>query len=181
MKDEIVAKRYADAFLKYAREASIEEKAIEDIRNIKALLSENPQLIEFLRSPAIALTEKNAIIERLLSGGFCEEFGQFIKLLLRKGRIDRLGDIAEYVRVSYSHGRKVGALLKTSFPLELELIRLIVERLEKKFKKKIKLYIELDGSLLGGIKVIIGNTVIDGSVRRRIEGLKENLEAIRTF
>ena len=180
MKDEIVAKRYADAFLKYARSTCGQEKAISDFKNIKEALTENPQLSEFLESPAIAFSEKKVFIERLLSEGFSDEFGQFLKLLLRKGRIDKLTDISEYIRVTYAHGQRTQALLKTSFPLELELIGLIVERLERKFKKKIKLYIELDGNLLGGIKVIIGNMVIDGSVRRRIDELRGNLEAIRT-
>ena len=82
--------------------------------------------------------------------------------------------------MSYLYGQRTRALLKTSFPLELDLIRLIIERLEKKFQRKLKLYIELDGNLLGGVKVIMGNTVIDGSVRKRLEGLKTKLDAIRT-
>ena len=63
--------------------------------------------------------------------------------------------------------------------MDLELIREIKNNLEDKFKKKFKLYINLDGSLLGGIQVVIGNTVLDGSVRRRLDDLKEKLKALR--
>jgi len=71
-------------------------------------------------------------------------------------------------------------LLKTSFPLEPDLIQLIREGLERKFQRKLKLQSKLDRNLLGGVKVIMGNTVIDGSVRKRLEGLREKLDALRT-
>ena len=42
-----------------------------------------------------------------------------------------------------------------------------------------RFYIDLDGSLLGGVQVVIGNTIIDGSVRKRLDELKEKLTTIR--
>lgn len=181
MKDDIVAKRYADAFLSYACQSVSAEKAIEDFKKARDILSENKGLIlDFLEAPAITFLDKNAFIDKFFGEGFSEEFRQFLKFLLKKNRIDKLWEVAEYVRIAYFHGQKARALLKTSFLLDLELVQLIIDSLEKKFQRKIKLYIELDGELLGGIKVIIGNKVIDGSVKRRIERLKETLETIRT-
>lgn len=181
MKDDILAKRYADAFLSYACRSVSEEKAIDDFKRARDILLENKALIlDFLEAPAVTSLEKNAFIDKFFGEGFSEEFRQFLKLLLKKNRIDKLWDIAEYIRVVYFHGQKTRALLKTSFPLDLELVQLIIDGLERKFQRKIKLYIELDGELLGGIKVIIGNKVIDGSVKRHIERLKERLETIRT-
>ncbi|MDO8747580.1 MAG: ATP synthase F1 subunit delta [Candidatus Omnitrophota bacterium] len=181
MKDDVVARRYADAFFSYASQTCGEEKAVEDFISVRALLLENRELIlNFLDTPSITLLEKEAFIDKFFGEGFSTELRQFLRLLLKKDRIDKLWDIAEYIRVSYLYGQRTRALLKTSFPLELDLIRLIIEKLEKKFQRKLKLYIELDGNLLGGVKVIMGNTVIDGSVRKRLEGLKTKLDAIRT-
>ena len=180
MKDDVVARRYADAFFSYASQTCGEEKAVEDFISVRALLLENRELIlNFLDTPSITLLEKEAFIDKFFGEGFSAELRQFLRLLLKKDRIDKLWDIAEYIRVSYLYGQRTRALLKTSFPLELDLIRLIIEKLEKKFQRRLKLYIELDGNLLGGVKVIMGNTVIDGSVRKRLEGLKTKLDAMR--
>ena len=70
-------------------------------------------------------------------------------------------------------------MLKTAFPLELDLIRRIEAALKKKFKQDLRFYINLDGSLLGGVQVVIGNTIIDGSVKKRLEGLRERLTRVR--
>lgn len=182
MKDDVLARRYADAFFSYAGQTCGEERAVEDLRSARSVLSENRELIlDFLDAPSVTLPEKQAFIDKFFGEGFSEEFRQFLKLLLRKDRIDKLWDISEYARVAYLYGQRTRALLKTSFPLELDLIRLIIEKLEKKFQMRLKLYIELDGNLLGGIKVIMGNTVIDGSVRKRLDGLKERLDAMRAI
>lgn len=182
MKDDVLARRYADAFFSYASQTCGEDKAVEDFTGVRAILLENRELIiNFLDTPSVTLPEKEAFIDKFFGEGFSLELRQFLRLLLKKDRIDKLWDIAEYIRVSYLYGQRTRALLKTSFPLELDLIQLIIERLEKKFQRKLKLYIELDANLLGGVKVIMGNTVIDGSVRKRLEGLKKNLDAIRTI
>ena len=181
MKDDVIARRYADAFFSYASQTCGEEKAVEDWTSVRALLLENRELVvNFLDTPTITSLEKEAFIDKFFGEGFSAELRQFLRLLLKKDRIDKLWDIAEYIRVSYLYGKKTRALLKTSFPLELDLIRLIIEKLEHKFQRRLKLYIELDANLLGGVKVIMGNTVIDGSVRKRLEGLKTKLDAIRT-
>ena len=102
----------------------------------------------------------------------------FLKLLLDKKRFDIFPDAAEYLRAKYSHHGQVDVLLKTAFPLELDLIKKIEEVLKNKLKKNLRFYIDLDGDLLGGVQVIIGNTIIDGSIRKRLEELKHKLTTL---
>lgn len=179
MKDRIIVKRYAEAFIAYAGETSGLEKAIADFKGIKEVLRDNPEFLKFLQAPEITVHQKNEFIDSVLAGNFSNETRQFVELLLEKSRINLLGQIAEYIRVTYSYGSEVEAVFKTSFPLDLALIEKIKKKLEEKLKKKLKFYIDLDGSLLGGVQVTIGNTVIDGSVRRRLEDLRDKLETVR--
>jgi F-type H+-transporting ATPase subunit delta len=81
--------------------------------------------------------------------------------------------------VAYAHLGETEAVLKTSFPLDLDLIKEIKEKLEKKFNRNFRFYIDLDGSMLGGVQVIIGNTIIDGTVVRRLSDLREKLLTVR--
>jgi len=179
MKDSVIVKRYADAFAGYAAETIGIEKALEDFKNLRSIMRENSGFGEILSTLEITYTEKCHFIDKVLGEGFSEEMRQFLKLLLEKRHIDRLLDIAEYLRITYSQSGKIEALLKTGFPLDTELIKMIKEKLEKKFQKELKFYIELDPTLLGGVQVTIGNMVIDGSVRGRLEELKEKLVAAR--
>lgn len=179
MIEKIIVKRYAEAFIGYAKESIGIEKALLDLKNFKGILRENPELLEFLKSPEITHKEKFQVIDKVLNEDFSKEIGHFLKLLLEKGRIEKIRDIIEYTRITYSHKGESEVLIKTSFPLDLAVIKRIENKLEKKFNRKLKFYIDLDASLLGGLQITIGNTIIDGSVRRRLGELKEKLETIR--
>lgn len=177
--NEILVKRYADAFMEYAQDSIGRDKAIEDSKNIKLILSENPELLKLFKAPELGSQEKLRLIDHLLDKYITHEFKNFLKLLLKKGRINIVLDIAEYIRVNYSFGEKKQVLLTTSYPVELDLFPKILEKLEKRLGKEIKLYMDLDGSLLGGVKAVMGNTVIDASIRRRLYDLRENLKELR--
>jgi len=180
IKDEIIVKRYADAFMGFLKENIGVEKGLLDFKDLKdAVIRNNPEFMHFLQSQEITYTEKCDFIDKIVRDGFSEELREFLKLLIRKDRINKLADIMEYIRTAYSYIGEEDVLLKTSFPLDIELIKTIEERLQKKSQKKLKFYIDLDGELLGGVQVIIRNTVIDGSVRRRLDELKEQLMAIK--
>ncbi len=176
MKEAILEKRYAEAFLSFAKESNAGiEKAVEELKDIKIILCENPELEEFLYNLEITYTEKCEFIDKVFDRVFSNETRYFLKFLLEKKRVGHLRGICDYVRVKYSHGESLEVLLRTSYPLELELIQKIKIKLAEKFRKKINLFLELDPNLLGGIQVRIGNNIIDGSVRRRLEELKEKL------
>lgn len=175
-----IAKRYADGFLEYAGETIGFEEGIEELRIIKEILRDNPDFKAFLQSPEIKYSEKSDFIEKVLyKEGLSQEGCNFLKLLLKKSRIDEFPNIEKYARIKYSHGKEVEALLKTSYILDTTLMQKIKESLENKLKKKLHLYIEIDPSLLGGVSVTIGNTIIDGSAKRRLEDIREKLMKAR--
>ena len=178
MKDTIIVERYAEAFISYAKETVGLPKAISDLKALRALIRENPEALEFLKSLDITFAEKEAFVDKVFEDELAIQTKQFLKLLIEKQRIDKIIDITDYVRIKYAYAGEEEVLLKTSYPLDLELIKRIEDRLEKKFSKKFKFYIDMDSSLLGGIQVIIGNTIIDGSVRHRLSELKEKLMAV---
>jgi F-type H+-transporting ATPase subunit delta len=179
MLERLVVKRYAEAYMEFARAAVGLEKAVLDFKSLKMLMRANPGFAEILHSFEVSYQEKCDFIENVLKEDYSREFKQFLKLLLEKKRADKIIDIADYIRVAYSHVGETEAVLRTSFPLELDLIRQIKERLEKKLGRKIRFYINLDGSLMGGVQVVIGNTILDGSVRKRLSDLKEKLLTVR--
>ncbi|MDD5027050.1 MAG: ATP synthase F1 subunit delta, partial [Candidatus Omnitrophica bacterium] len=155
------------------------KQAVLDFKNLKVIMHDNQGFQEILYSLDVSHSEKCDFIDKALDADFSNEFKQFLKLLLEKNRIDRISDIADYVRAAYSHLGETEAILRTSFPLDLSLVRKIKDKLEQKFNRRFRFYIDLDGRLLGGVQVIIGNTIIDGTVRRRLEDLREQLLTVR--
>ena len=118
-------------------------------------------------------------IEKILAEGFSQEIRQFLKLLLKKGRIDRFSDIAEYARIKYSHGEKLKALLYTSYMMDTRMMETFKGTLEKKLHTQLQLYVNLDPDILGGVRLVMGNKILDGSVKKRFEDLKRKLLAAK--
>ncbi len=179
MKESIVAKRYGEAFVAFARERIGLERVVEDVKNLDRLMHDNPEFLSFLKSPEIEYSEKCLFVDKVLEKGFAGETAFFLKFLIEKRRFAIIETIADYVRVNYAHGETVTALLKTSYPLDLDIMAALKSRLEEKYHKKFNLYLELDASLKGGVQVTIGNTIIDGSIRHRLEELREKLKSVR--
>jgi F-type H+-transporting ATPase subunit delta len=179
MTDEILVKRYGDAFVEYAKESMGLEKAIGDLQAIRGIFRDNPVFEGFLKFPDIANSEKYDVIDKVLDGQFSEEAVHFLKLLIKNGRIGMFTEIAEYARVAYSFGVVKEAVLKTTYPLGTEIIENIRNSMEKRLATKLHFYIDLDPSLLGGVSVQVGNIIYDGSVRKRLEDMKEKLTALK--
>ena len=177
--EEIVSKRYADAFLDAAKGTIGREKCLDELLRAKRIIRDNGPLKEFFENIGMTNSEKEEVVDAVFKDDFNEGTRNFLKLLIEKKRINLFVDIAEYARIHYAHGVEIDALLKTSYPVETETIQRIKDALEKRMNKKIHLYVELDADLVGGAYARIGNIIIDGSVKRRLEDLKEKLYAMK--
>ena len=175
----ILIRRYAEGFLEYAKETIGFEQALEELRRVKDVFRDNPDFKGFLENPAINNTEKNTVIEKTLITGFSQEIRNFLKLLLKKGRIEKFPDIAEYARIKYAHGEKMSTLLYTTYLMNTEFLEKFKSTLESKLRMKLQLYINLAPDMLGGVRVIFGNKILDGSVAKRLEDLKRKLLAAK--
>ena len=154
------------------------ERIAQEFKNLRRIIFDNPEFFDFLKSPEFMLHEKEEALEKVFNAFFSEQIKQFVYLLLDKKRIGLLVDIADFIRLNFAHVGLFDAILKTSYPLELELVEAIKNKMERKLGKKLNFYLELDASLGGGVQVVVGNTVYDGSVQKRLSDLKNKLENI---
>lgn len=171
--------RYAEGFLEYAKDTVGFEQGLEELQKMKDIFRDNPELREFLKNPSINYIEKCSVIDKTLNTGFSQEIRNLLKLLLKKGRIDKFTGIAEYARIRYAHGEKMSALLYTTYMMNTEFLQIFKNSLENKLKTKLQLYINLAPDLLGGVRVIFGNKILDGSVKKRLEDMKRKLLAAK--
>lgn len=172
-------KRYAEGFLEHAKDNIGADQALEELRRAKDVFRDNPEFKDFLENPAINYNEKCTIIDKAFIRPFSEEIRNFLKLLLKKSRIEKFSDIVEYTRIKYAHGEKCRALLYTSYLMNTELLDLLKRSLERRLCAQLQLYINLAPDMLGGVRVIFGNKILDGSVKKRLEDMKRKLLAAK--
>ena len=115
----------------------------------------------------------------ILQDNFSPQLLQFLALIIEKKRTGLLVDMLDYIRITYSHGEATNAVLKSAYFLDLEVIEEIEKKLEHKLQRRLHFYLDLDSTLLGGVQVTIGTTVIDGSLKRRLEELRGKLKSVR--
>ena len=175
MRVTIISKRYAEAYIGFSEPRTGLPRCVEDMKDLRTVIRENPDLMHFLRAPEVPLAGKAGVLDRVLGKILSDETLTFIKYLLHKDRVAVLPNVAEHIRRVYAHGNVVDVVLHTTFPIELQMIDRIKSQVEVFASKNVNLYLELDPSLLGGAQIVIGNTIIDGSVRNRLMQLKKQM------
>ena len=178
MSDHVLVRRYAEGYIQSVQGTVGQENALEELKSFKMILREHPDFKLFLETPVILHSEKFRLVERVCEG-YSAEFKNFLFFLIEKRRIGLLAEIMDYLRLQYAHQAETYTLLKVSSVLDLEIIQEIKEKLQKKLNQPLKLYIQLDGDLLGGINATAGNTFMDGSIQGSLRQLKEKLMQLK--
>ena len=174
-KRDSAPRRYAEAAYQLAeRDGSIEtwRRELEG-----AAAAADGQLMEVLANPALALDQRLAAADRVLAG-FSQSVRNIVLLLVRRGRIEQLPRVvAEFVRLDERRQGITHATATSAAPLTDLEIKALTARLEQMTGGTVALTTELDESLLGGLVVRVGDRLIDGSVRGRLERLRQQLAA----
>ncbi len=166
------AKRYAQAWYDQAAEQGVLDRVLEDSRLIGSMVSESRELQTFLKNQIISNQKKKDVIENLLSDSVSEATYALINLLLKKNREDLLGAVAEAFIDTYNQNHGIlEAEVRHPKKLDQKQVDALKKALEQRTGKTIELTLIEDPSLIGGLTIKIGDTVIDGSVKNKIQKL----------
>jgi F-type H+-transporting ATPase subunit delta len=114
----------------------------------------------------------------ILSGKLSGEMENFVRVLAENGRLDVLGEIrAQYEALKNEREGVVEAEVHSAFEMDPAQTADLVSRLEKKTGRKVRAKVSVDKSLIGGVKIVIGDKVIDGSARAQLGALENTLKA----
>jgi F-type H+-transporting ATPase subunit delta len=129
-----------------------------------------------LANPSIPLEDRTATAEATFSKAVSRPVMNLIGLMLRRGRIQELPRLAaEFRRLDNARQGITVATATSASPLSPDEIQAITERMEQFTGGRVELDIQVDPSLLGGLVVRVGDRLIDGSVRSRLERLRNQL------
>jgi F-type H+-transporting ATPase subunit delta len=166
----------------YARalfEAAREEGRLDDVAAALAALAgafeEVPELRAVLRNPEIDPPEKAALLEELTSGAD-ELVRNFVRLVAEKGRAGELVEMnAELEQLVDREQNRLAVELTTAYELSDEEASSIVEKIENASGRTVEAIRSVDPGLIGGIVLQVGSFRADGSVRGRLERLRQEL------
>lgn len=175
--DSKVAKRYAKAIFSAAHRANMVDAVESDLNAISHLVDTHQEFRGFLRTPRISREDKVKIAEKLFSDRITSLSMATLRLILTKGRASEFEAIREeYIQMRRELGHVLYAKVTSSANLDSDQQKAIVDTLASKSGKKVEADFSVDPSLIGGVKVAIGNYVLDGTVRGSLNRLRDALK-----
>ena len=169
-----ISREYAEALFLLSCEARAMDEYLNDIRLVKQAFSEEPEYTALLRSPNLPITEKLSLIEAAFGGRVNEHTCSFLKLLCENGRMELLGEcILAYEELYNQIGGICAVRVTSAVELTFSEKEGLIKGLEKRLGRRVELSYTVDPSILGGIIVETSDTVIDGSIRRKLQEVKE--------
>lgn len=176
MRDETVARSYAETLFDLARRHEGVERYQEGIETVTRLIDENREFRLFLETPRIAAAEKKQVMRKAFASALPKPLLSFLLVVLDKRRQRLLRDIArEYHALVDEHLNRVHAEVTVARPLDEQGLRNVSDRLTALLGRTAIPHVRVKPEILGGIIVRAGDTIYDGSVRRRLEGMRKQL------
>ena len=178
MNESTIGRNYAEALLALAQKSGDVERWGELLDAIAAAMREDQTLRTFLESPKLAAAHKIEILEKALGRMVPRLFLRYVETVIRKRRQMLIPVIAtEYqALIDESENRLHANVTVAREPAEPEKDAL-ARQLSRLFGKRVVPHISLNPAILGGIVVRVGDTVMDGSVRKRLSVLKQRMLA----
>jgi F-type H+-transporting ATPase subunit delta len=169
------ARRYAEAAFSVAMRDDAVEAWRSELDSAAEIVGEE-RIGRALANPSIPLETRLATAEDTFGKLVGNKMLNLIGLLLRRGRIEELPRLAaEFRRLDDERQGITHATATSASPLTADEVRALTQRLEQYTGGRIQLDVEVDPSLLGGLVVRVGDRLIDGSVRSRLERLRNQL------
>lgn len=176
MSQRTVTRRYATALYEEAREAGILEAVDDDVLMLRRSIESNRKLSRLFQSPVIPQEKKDTILQELLEDRVEGLTVQFLRLLVQKDRETLTKAVLDqYQSLRDEHRGIVDVNVTVAEPLADDDRDALVEALEAKTGKTVRLHLTEDPELIGGLVIRIGDRVYDGSVRNQLNALHDRL------
>lgn len=172
-----IARPYAVASYKLAKEHKALAKWSEMLSFATAVVSD-AQMSAYIQDPKVVSSELQVTFLKVCGDQLNENGQNLIKVLIEYGRLSILPAIAHAFEElkAQDEGTLEAQIIAASKPSAAE-TKDLIKRLEAKFGKKIEATVSVDAELIGGIKIIVGDTVIDASVKSQLQNLAYTLTA----
>jgi F-type H+-transporting ATPase subunit delta len=172
-----IARPYAEAVFRLADAHGKLQEWSATLANLAAVAADE-RVRSAIGDPAFPAPKIAGLFIAVLAGKLSGEAENFVRVLAENGRLEVLAEICKQFEVLKNvREGTVEAEITTAFDMEPDQIADLVARLEKKTGRKVKARVSVDKTLIGGVKIAIGDKVIDGSARAQLTALDTALKA----
>ncbi len=171
-----VVRRYAQALFDTAARAGSVDQVEEDLRAMTQVFTSSPRLVQVLRAPVIAGERKQRLVEQLFGTRVSPLTLRFLILVITRRREEILDAVyPEFQRLANEQRGLMTVQVTSATPLSDAERSSLSAALARKTGKRVVLEGRLDPSIIGGLVLRIGDTIVDGSVRTRLQQLRNRL------
>jgi len=172
-----VARPYAEAAFRLADEASALAKWSETLGAL-AQVGQDARVRAAVADPNLADAQVAGLFISILAGKLSGDAENFVRVLAQNNRLELLPHIREqFEALKNEREGVVEAEVQSAFELDPAQLADLVRRLEKKTGRKVRARVAVDRELIGGVKIVLGDKVIDGSARAQLSALETALKA----
>ncbi|MGM9948508.1 MAG: F0F1 ATP synthase subunit delta [Lysinibacillus sp.] len=171
-----VAKRYAEALFQVAQGQNALAEVSSDLKELAKAFETTPELVSLLQAPKISSEKKKAMVSNILSNAHPAVVNT-LHLLIDKKRINEISQVAEEFQAlaASAQGAAVATVFSTRTLTDAERAEISAAFAKLVGMEKLEITNVIEPSLLGGIRVQIGNYIYDSTVASKLEGLKRTL------
>ena len=170
-----VSKEYGAALYQLAREEDVADQLLDETKTAEKILLDNPAYVALLSSPDLSKEERSAAVARAFADGH-RYLVNFLSMMVERGYSREItACFAEFRRLyREDHGIAVAKVTSARALSDSEKSKLVAA-LARRYGVTVEAEYKTDPALLGGMKVEISGNLLDGSVRRRLDGVKADL------
>jgi F-type H+-transporting ATPase subunit delta len=174
-----VARPYAEALFAAARaDKSLGAEAWLDLVDELAQIASNPDVHEVMSDPRLSDDQRAKVFASVAKSKLPPEATNFIQLLAENDRLALLPEIArQFAGLKNASEGTAQADITSAFALSEAQVKDLIVALEKKFGLKLKPNVVIDPSLIGGVRVAVGDQVLDTSVQAQLAHMRDTLAA----
>ena len=177
----LVARNYAEALIALARKADDLKGWGNNIDQLAASVQEDATLRNFLASPKVSAADKSRVITKAFQDRVPSPFLRFLQALLRNRRQMLIPEIAtEFNRLVDEAENRLHVQVTVAREPDKKTTASIARELSRMYGKTVVPHVTVNPAILGGIVARVGDTVLDGSVRKRLSTLKTKMLARRS-
>lgn len=170
-----IARPYAEALYKACgSDLAVTAAWLDELAAVAA----NAQLQQFADSPKVTAQQTFDVITGVVKTALPEKARNFLRATIDNGRLGALPEIASQFRaLKNAQAGSSDAVVYSAFSLDAAALAELSVTLEKRFGRKLNVRLELEPALIGGVRVVVGDEVLDTSVKARLEQMKVALVA----
>jgi len=172
-----IARPYAQAVFDIADSSAALARWSQTLYRLAEIASQ-PQLRELIGNPSVTQAQLVDLVVSLGGDALASEEVEFVRALVANGRLAALPQVALlYEALRHEREGVVEARIYSAFALDDAELASLVRQLEARFKRKVEPQVTVDADLIGGARIVVGDEVIDGSVRGKLEAMAGALVA----